>query len=121
MLLIRYRGVTAARVTRTSIHLLPASTVADEADRRWLLCMAFFARDVSAGSVPSPYSQARAEHFARHVLMPDAEFQRMVHMPDILVAKVFDVPHDQVEEKRLDLALAAWLQQSHSTLTVPGG
>lgn len=117
MLLVRHRGTPVALVTGTAIHLLRGTPDAEiDTEGRWVLCMAFFARDIVAGITPGPYSEERAHHFARHVLMPDPEFRRMTDLPDALIADVFDVPYDQVEEKRVDLALAEWLRTGHTTL-----
>ena len=49
----------------------------------------------------------RAAHFARCALMADVEFDAVADAEDYLVAGHFDVPIEQVAEKREDRRLAA--------------
>jgi hypothetical protein len=49
-----------------SIELLPDG----HPTKRMVLLMCSFARDVLAGELPAPYSDARAERFAREALLP---------------------------------------------------
>jgi Zn-dependent peptidase ImmA (M78 family) len=65
--------------------------------------MAFFAHDVLNAELPGSYRPVRAEHFARCVLMPDAEFRALAWHSDATLAEHFVVPIEQIAEKRLDL------------------
>jgi Zn-dependent peptidase ImmA (M78 family) len=71
--------------------------------------MAFFARDVMSGRLPGPYSGRRAEHFARCALLPDEEFAALERFPEAVLAEYFNVPLEQVAEKRVDLEAATQL------------
>jgi hypothetical protein len=79
-----------------------------------LTCMAFFARDVASGRRPGSYSARRAEHFARCALLPDEEFAALERFPEPVIAEYFNVPLDQVTEKRVDLEAAVQLAELES-------
>src|SRR5436305_99743 len=79
----------------------------DHPVRRWVTCLAVFASEILAGHIDSPYSPARAEHFARTALIPDAEFTHVQDEDDALLAELFNVPIHQVHEKRSDLMIRA--------------
>ena len=115
MLIITYNGRPAAVVARGRAHLLPTVALLEPEHprRRWVTCMAFFARDVSAGRLPGPYSTRRAEHFARCALLPDEEFRQIERYPEAVIAEYFGVPLEQVAEKRADLEAARHLSAVH--------
>lgn len=108
MLIITYQGRPSAIVARGRAYLLPSVALleVDHPRRRWVTCMAFFGRDVGAGRLPGPYSTRRAEHFARCALLPDDEFMALEQFPAPVVAEYFNVPLEQVAEKRVDLEAA---------------
>jgi hypothetical protein len=71
----------------------------------FVLCMASYAVLVHQGTVPGPYTERRAELFARLVLMDYDEFSRY-DKPDLgdrALAGHFMVPVEQIAEKRADL------------------
>jgi hypothetical protein len=105
MLIITYEGRPAAIVVRGRASLLPpvALLEPEHPRRRWATCMAFFARDVVNGRLDGPYSTRRAEHFARCALVPDDEFAAIERFPDHVLAEYFNVPLEQVGEKRADI------------------
>lgn len=111
MLIITYERRPAAIVVRNRAYLLPSTAVleVDHPRRRWVTCMAFFARDVASGKLEGPYSTRRAEHFARCVLMPEDEFVALVRYPGVVLAQYFNVPIEQIAEKRADLEAAQHL------------
>lgn len=113
MLLITHQGRPAAIVARRRAYLLPSVALleVDHPHRRWVTCLAFFAHDIANGCLPGPYSTRRAEHFARCALIPDDEFQALGRFPDSVLAEYFNVPLDQVAEKRVDLKAAARLAE----------
>ena len=119
MLIITYTGRPAAVVARGRAYLLPpvALLEVDHPRRRWVTCMAFFGRDVAAGRLPGPYSTRRAEHFARCALLPDEEYAQLERFPDAVLAEYFNVPLEQVAEKRIDVEAASWLAASDPRLT----
>ncbi len=111
MLLITHQGRPAAIVARHRAYLLPSVALleVDHPRRRWVTCLAFFARDVANGRLRGPYSTRRAEHFARCALIPEDEFLGLERFPDSVLAEYFNVPLDQVAEKRLDVQAGAIL------------
>ncbi len=111
MLIITYTGRAVAVVVRRRAYLLPSMTTLEPEHprRRWATCMAFFACDVASGLLPGPYTTRRAEHFARCALLPDEEFLPVEPFPDAVLAEYFNVPLDQVAEKRADLEAARQL------------
>src|SRR4051794_20779191 len=102
MLLIRHRDCPAAYVTPTEVQLLPriGALEVDHPDRRWVVCLAFFAQDVLAGRQRAPYTVHRAEHFARCALMPEPQFAAVAGEGDVVLAECFNVPLEQVRERR---------------------
>lgn len=66
-----------------------------------------------AGHIRGPFRQTRADHFARCALIPDTEFGPVQDVHDAAIAEHFNVPLEQIGEKRLDV-LAAWLGQPGS-------
>jgi hypothetical protein len=120
VLLIHQQGKPAAWVANGRIELYPRIAIleAEHPSRRWAMCTAIFAMEILAGRIRDPFDQGRADHFARSALMPDGEFRPLVGAGDAAVAEHFNVPLDQVREKRLDLlsrdrsALAASHRQS---------
>ncbi len=71
----------------------------------FVMCMASYAVRVHQGSAPGPYTDRRAELFARLVLMDDDEFSRLdaLDIGDRTLAGHFVVPVEQVAEKRADI------------------
>lgn len=107
MRLIVYAGRPAAFVTRWQICLLEQIEVLerDHPIRRWVMCLAFFAQDLAAGHIHGDFTAFRAAHFARTALIPDEDFLAVGDLDDALLAELFNVPLDQVAEKRLDVAI----------------
>ena len=70
--------------------------------KTWACFMCLYARDVLTGVLPGPYSDADAELFARAALIPDNAFQRLRGLPDERLAVHFNVPLEQIAERRLD-------------------
>jgi hypothetical protein len=111
MLMITYERRRAAIVVRHGAYLLPSTAMleVDHPRRRWVTCMAFFARDVVSGKLKGPYTARRAEHFARCALMPESEFVALARYPEAVLAEYFNVPLEQVAERRADIEAAALL------------
>lgn len=65
--------------------------------------MCLYAKDVSAATLPGPYTDAKANLFTRASLMPYAEFRLVAHRSDAEIAAYFQVPLEQTPERRLDL------------------
>ncbi len=71
--------------------------------KTWVCFMCLYARDVLTGVLPGPYSDTDAELFARAALIPDNAFQRLRGLPDEQLAVHFNVPLEQIAERRMDL------------------
>lgn len=81
--------------------------MADHPTRRWVACLTFFAGDVLDGRLRGPYSDPRAAHFGRCALLPDDEFVAVHAYSDAALAEHFNVPLEQIAEKRRDLWVAS--------------
>ena len=105
MISVTHQGRPAAFVTRGETRFAAAIECLerDHPTRRWVACAAFFAHDVVIGRIRGPYTQRRADHFARCALLPDEDFLAVARYADALLAEHFNVPLDQVREKRADL------------------
>lgn len=82
-----------------SIELLPDG----HPTKRMVLLMCSFARDVLAGELPAPYSDARAERFAREALLPVDELRARSADEDMDVALSLRVPIREVVARRAEL------------------
>lgn len=99
----------AATVTVDDIHLAPAIEVLepDHPVRRWAVCVAVFGQHILSGAIAGPYEAARADLFARNVLIPDDDFCGIAELPAVWLAEHFNVPLEQIFEKREDLRALA--------------
>ena len=112
MISVMHQGRPAAFVTRGETRFAAAVECLerDHPTRRWVACTAFFALDVLSGRIRGPYTQRRADHFARCALLPDEDFLPIAGHADALLAEHFNVPLEQVGEKRADLRALALLE-----------
>ena len=106
--MIRYQGRAAAFVVGRHSHLAPwiEALECEHPVRRWVLCLALFAVGLRDGVIPGQYSAERAAHFARCALIPQDEFASLDDNEDVVLAEHFNVPLEQVTERRLDLLVA---------------
>ena len=111
MLLIRHHSRVSAVAAPGGVQLLPNIEALEEDHpvRRWVFCLCLFALDVIEQRIDGGYSDFRAAVFARHVLIPDDEFRSMAGYDDATLAEYFNVPLEQIAEKREDLEALAWL------------
>lgn len=65
--------------------------------------MAAYALDPTRLTNADPFDQAEAEFVARWLLMPNAAFAALAHLPDARLAELFEVPLAEVARKRDDL------------------
>ncbi len=109
--LIVYQGEIVATAGGRRFYLAPQVQAMDSVDPLvgFVSLMAAFALRVRDGSAPGPYTDDRAERFARLALMEDGEFRMLDanRLDDALLAGHFGVPVEQVEAKRRDLERAA--------------
>ncbi len=103
--LIQYRGDVVAVAGASRFHLAPHIGAREPGDplRAVVALMCIFAERVQAGELPGPYSDARAELYARCALIDDDEFERAEGESDEAVAVRFNVPIEQIDAKRRDL------------------
>ena len=105
--LIQYRGEVVAIAGASRFHLAPHIEAREPGDplRAVVALMCVFAERVHAGELPGPYSDGRAELYARCVLIDDDEFARAEadgESDDGLAAR-FNVPIQLIHAKRRDL------------------
>lgn len=107
--LVNYRGEIVATVGARRFYLVGAARDLDDEDPRlqFICFMAAYALQLRDEPDLGPYTDERAERFARCVLMDDDEFAMLDAnaLEDRLVAGHFDVPIEQIEKKRDDLRL----------------
>jgi hypothetical protein len=105
--LIVYRGEIVASAGARRSYLAPqiATLDAGEPLRQFVSLMAAFALLVRDGSNEGPYTDEAAERFARLALIDDEQFRVLdaSGLEDEVIAGHFDVPVEQVAEKRVDL------------------
>ena len=105
--LIVYRGEIVASAGARRSYLAPqiARLDAGEPLRQFVSLMAAFALLVRDGSNEGPYTDEAAERFARLALIDDEQFRVLDAngLEDEVIAGHFDVPVEQVAEKRADL------------------
>jgi hypothetical protein len=105
--LIQFRGEVVAVAGATRFHLAPRVEALSPRDpqRAIVALMCLFAERVQAGELPGPYSDHRAELYARSALIDDDEFRRATNegLDDRELAARFNVPLEQIDAKREDL------------------
>ena len=110
MTLISYRGEIVASTGGTRrFYFSPRLEGLDTDDPlvRFVSTMIAFSFAVGDGSAPGPYTDERAERFARLLLIDDVEFRSLDAecFGDTLLAGHFGVPVEQVNEMRHDVRL----------------
>jgi len=66
--------------------------------------MCVYALEVEDRLEPPPYSDARAEAYARRALMPRRDFAIRLKLPNHRLAEIFNVPLEQVALRRAELS-----------------
>jgi len=107
--LIVYRGRPLALAEPDRAHLHPALEALAERDEsdplvRFACALALHAFEVHAGLIAGPFDEARAERYARELLMPTDDFAPLAGLTDAELAALFSVPVEQVSARRLELA-----------------
>lgn len=106
--LIHYRGELVAIAGPERFYLAPHVAARPPSDplRAMAALMCVFAQRVRDGDLLTPYSDGRAERYARSALIDDDEFRRadVRGDGDEALAAQFNVPVEQIEAKRRDLA-----------------
>jgi hypothetical protein len=107
--LIVYRDEVVASAGARRLYFAPRIASLDAGDPLvpFVSLMGSYAMQVRGGLAPGPYTDERAERFARCALIDDEEFRVLDanRLDDRLIAGHFGVPVEQVDEKRRDLQL----------------
>jgi hypothetical protein len=106
--LVRYRGEVAAMATEYRVLLAPsiAALEPDHPRRRFVATLALVGREMTEQPGAEPYSDEQAAFYARMLLMPNDDFERLCEdLSDAELAEHFNVPLDQVPAKREDIEL----------------
>jgi hypothetical protein len=104
---IRWSGRVVALALGDLVYLLPPLNVLepDHPHRRFVSMLALVVRQMRLGGEDDPEDDVLAGFYARAGLLPDEEFLRLDDgRPDAELAEHFNVPLEQVEQKRYDLA-----------------
>jgi hypothetical protein len=106
MRLIRYRGEPLGLQQGHHVLLAPAIAALEPEHprRRFVAMICVYALEVEDRLEPPPYTDAGAEAYARRALMPRSDFLTRLELPDHRLAKVFNVPLEQVMRRRAELA-----------------
>jgi hypothetical protein len=107
--LILYSPWPLALAEPNRIHLHPvlealAGRDGSEPLVRFACALALYAFEIHVGLIDGPFDQARAERYARELLMPADDFMRLAGLTDSELAALFGVPVEQVWARRLELA-----------------
>jgi hypothetical protein len=107
--LILYHGWPLALAAPDRVHFHPALAALAELDEsdplvRFACALAVHAFEIDTGLIEGPFDQARAERYARELLMPADDFAPLVALADAELAALFGVPVEQVRARRLELA-----------------
>ena len=108
MQLVLYDGRPAAVAGATRVWLAPGVDALPRGHpvARFVAAMCLYARDVREELVPGPYSDARAELYARCLLLPDRAAAAAAGLSDQELAEARGVPLEQVRAKRRELEAA---------------
>jgi hypothetical protein len=107
--LILYRGWPLALAEPDWVHPHPAVDALAERDEshplvRFACALALHAFEIDTRLIEGPFDQARAERYARELLLPVDDFAPLAGLADGELAALFRVPIEQVGARRLELA-----------------
>jgi len=107
---ITYYGRLVAGVAPDEIVLAPsvAELESDHPRRRFVLGMCLFAHEHQFPG--GDYSDDAAQQWVRTLLMPSAAGRHAAGLTNTELAEAFNVPLDQVVQRRLELARQGWWQ-----------
>ena len=104
---VRYRDATVAVAGVGDVWFAPRieALERDHPYRRFVvgLCIAY--RELEADALPGPADERTAAAYVRRVLMPETAFSRLSGLPDNVLAERFNVPLEEVAERKLELGL----------------
>ena len=108
LVVVRYGGEVAALGTEDRVFFMPriAALERDHPQRRFVAVVALVGRQMAVEPHAEPYEDDLAQFYARILLMPNDEFERLRdELPDAELAEHFNVPLEQVTAKRSDVDL----------------
>jgi hypothetical protein len=110
MQVVLYRGWPLALAQPDRVHLHPALAALAERDVseplvRFACTLALHAFEIHSSLIQGPFDQARAERYARDLLMPADDVAPLAGFADADPAALFGVPVEQVETRRLERGL----------------
>ena len=107
---VTYRGQLVAGVGIEEICLSPTigELEQDHPRRRFVLAMCLPASEQVRAE--RRYQDAVAERFARTLLMPEAAWKPAAGYSNVELAEAFNVPLEQVAQRRTELARRGWWQ-----------
>ncbi len=105
MQLLSYDGAAVAVAGATRVWLAPAIDDLPCGDplKRFVAAMCLYALDVRLELVPGPYSDQRAELYARCLLLSDRAIAAAAALSDAELAERFGVALEQARAKRGEL------------------
>jgi hypothetical protein len=108
MQLIRYRGVAIVfdGDCASFVPIVEARGF-DDPLLRFAAAMCRFAMEIEQGLERGPYTNRRAEAYARGSLIAAEGFAALAALPDAYLAACFGVPAEQVPLRRVELGLGA--------------
>jgi hypothetical protein len=107
---VTYQERLVAGVDTDEIMLAPciAELEDDHPRRRFVLAMAMYAGHQLRSQ--RPYDDQAAKRWARTLLMPEPAWRQATALSNVELAEAFNVPLDQVVQRRRDLARGGWWQ-----------
>ena len=109
MQLIRYQGAPVALAGAERFYLAESVAALPDGDpvKRFVCWCCLYAREVLAGELPGPYTQADAERFARAALVPERMVRAAGQSPTHELAVRLRVTAEQVVARRIELGRRA--------------
>ena len=104
-----YDGRLVAVVSDDRAHLHPDVEFGDPLLARFVRAMAAYVLNPDRIADGDPIEPGDCEFMARWLLMPNAAFAPLAHLPEPRLAYIFEVPLAEVGRKRDDLARLAAL------------
>jgi hypothetical protein len=104
-----YDGREAATISagRTTLSRAFEAYERDHPLRRFVAGMCLYLLDVAEGLRPAAMIAEAAALYARLLLIPERELVERAGWPDYQLAEYFNVPLEEIGERRLDLQLLA--------------
>lgn len=104
-----YDGRLVATIWDERAHMHPEIEFGEPRGARFVFAMAAYVLNPERIAGDDPIEPGDCEFMARWLLMPNAAFAPLAHLPDERLADIFEVPLAEVARKRDDLARIAAL------------